>query len=103
MKMNYSNAMMINTLAKNYQMKQQLNSSNSNYFLAGILSGIVVGGALYYYRYKYTSAIISNLTNQNLKLRLENESQRFSINELTSHSNVKPIMKESDGNDKSPV
>lgn len=99
MKMNYSNSMMINSLGKNYQMKQQLKSSNGNYLIAGIISGIVVGGILYFIHYKHTRTLISNMTNQNLKLRMENERQRISINELTSHSIVKPVLKESNISD----
>lgn len=102
MKMNYSNAKMISSLGKNYQMKQQLNSSNSNYFIAGILTGIVVGGVLiYYFQYKHTRTLISNMTNQNLKLRLENERQRITINGFSNQSIVKPVLKESVGNENS--
>ena len=103
MKMNYSNAMMINSLGKNYQMKQQLNSSKSNYLIAGILTGFVVGGIIYLIPYNHTRNIISNLTNQNLKLRLENESQRISINGFSKQLIVKPVIKESDGSDKASL
>ena len=96
--------MMISSLGKNYQMKQQLNSSNSNYFIAGILTGIFVGGVLIYYiQYKHTRTLISNMTNQNLKLRLENERQRISINGFSNQSIVKPVIKESESIDKSSV
>jgi len=49
MKMNYSNAMLLNSLSENCQMKQQLKSSNSNYLIVGILTGFVVGGVLINY------------------------------------------------------
>ena len=102
--MNYSNAIMIDSLGKNYQMKQQLKSSNSNYLIVGILTGFVVGGVLInYIQYKHTRTIISNLTNQNLKLRLENESQRISINGFSKQLIVKPVLKESVGSDKSSL
>ena len=103
MKMNYSNAMMINSLGKNYQMKQQIQNVNSNYLVAGIFAGIIVGGAVYLIQYKHTRNIISNLTNQNLKLRLENESQRISINGFSKQLIVKPVIKESDGSDKASL
>ena len=97
MKMNYSNAMIIESLGKNYQMKQQLRSSNVNYLIAGICAGIFVGGVLYFIQDLHTSKIISNLKNQNSKLYMENERQRKSINELTKQSIVKPVLEESNG------
>ena len=97
MKINYSNAMIIESLGKNYQMKQQLRSSNVNYLIAGICAGIFVGGVLYFIQDLHTGKIISNLKNQNFKLNLENERQRKSINELTKQSIVKPVLEESNG------
>ncbi len=91
MKMNYSNAMIVNHLTSNYQLKQNVKSSNSNYLIAGILTGIVVGGVIVYFiQYNHTQTIISNIRKQNLKLRLENESQRIAINGFSNQSFVKP-------------
>ena len=103
MKMNYSNAMLLNSLSESYQMKQQLNGSKTKYLIAGFLSGIVICGAIYFIRNKHTNAIISNFNNQNLKLRLENESQRKSINKLSAQSIIKPVIKETESSEKSSV
>ena len=73
MKMNYSNAMMINSLGKNYQMKQQLNSSKSNYLIAGILTGFVVGGTIYYF---YCNKQIETIT-ANMRRQLEINNQLY--------------------------
>ena len=103
MKMNYSNAMLLNSLSESYQMKQQLNGSKIKYLIAGVLSGIVICGVIYFNRNKHTNAVISNLKNQNLKLRLENESQRKSINKLSAQSIIKPVIKETESSEKSSV
>ena len=104
MKMTYSSTLMINSLGKNYKMKQQIQNVNTNYLIAGILTGIFVGGVLIYFiQYKHTRTQISNMTNQNLKLRLENERQRISINGFSNQSILKPVIKESESIDKSSV
>lgn len=58
---------------------------------------------IYYIQYKHTGTLIFNFTNQNLKLRLYNESQRVSISGFIKQLNEKSIIEKSLANEESSV